>query len=102
MKKQAKLIKKEISESVVAIINNNTVVFQFKHLENEVPKSIDFKVYRGENTQDKAPQAIGGSFPYLGAFSIYNVTDREKNDGALTDEIHEYCIAIFNDEINIA
>ncbi len=96
--KKITITRQEIKEVATVEINSNIVAFNYDYIEKELPKKVDFSVFRkieNESTQ----QAIGGSLQKDGAFTSFNLSKRQRGDGALLDDVYDICEAIVNGTI---
>lgn len=104
-KTEVQLLQRRLQNQILKVIGDNTVVLEYSLFEGQKPDLIDIKVFRGTqiNRQNMPMQAMGGQFPLNGSYSIYNTNgnERKQGDGALTDEIYNLCMDVFNNNLNI-
>lgn len=100
-----KLLSQRLQNQISKVIDGNTVILDYSFFQGQKPDSIEIKVFRTEVITPQTPsiQAMGGTYPLNGIFSMYNTNggERQKGDGVLTDKIYELCADVFNDNLKI-
>lgn len=95
-KKTIQLVSQSIAENAKATVNGNTVKLDYNYTTGQVPDAVNFSAFRGIEGAPEftGKQTFGGSLQKNGAFSTYNLGQREVGDGLLFDEVYAICDAI--------
>lgn len=93
--------KVEKKETATAVVNGNTVNFDYNYTEGATPEQVNYQAFRGKETDSTftGQQVLGGSMQKNGAFTSFNIGAREQGDGVTFDGIYTICEAILNGTI---